>query len=518
MSFVRMSWRVLSKSAGFYALLAGSLIALSLVEAAPAQSPSQPVATTATGAGLSAAPSTGAAPSAAQPTLPNSPSPSGAPTSAIAVHGQYTIEDCLKASLSNNQLLDRQSLELDKARTDVQVAKTNLGPTYSSKLLVRGREQWGATGTGDPNDVANERFRSSLGISYPLYDGGERKTRVNIASMSLSATEMNQASDRDSVSNQTSGAFFATLQGQRLLESAYRQLSQNDENVTDVGERLAVGTVTKGDLLAAESGLSSAKALVSQRQYALDQARSGLALLMAYDGDLSDLQVVEPPEVTFTKPAEDLSSAALARNPHYQYLLTLKSINDQQLRLIRAEESPTLAATAGVGYSDIENPFNTSQQESGLFSYLGFVAVVPVFQTVANRAREHDEKDVIALSALDATDYKLQFVAGIKILQQDYSTAQDGVSSANDAVTSASEAYRLARERYRVGKATEYDVLTSLNLLNAAQDGLVIAEGTRDNVAIDMRVALGQSTTVAPLPSTSNTQAPAQSHDQDTKR
>lgn len=411
---------------------------------------------------------------------------------------QFTLEACIKASMNNSIMLQRQSIELDKARTDVNVAKLDLGPDYSSNLQVRGKYDWGPAATAGSN--SDERFHSGLGIEYPIYDSGVRKTKVDIARMDLADTEYDGAGERNVAATDAAKSFFDVLQDQRLLDVANRHLQETDVNLKNVSEMLQAGTVTKGDLLAAQSALSQAQAAVSERTYDLADARTTLALLMGFSRDVSSLVVAEPPVVAVQPPSGDFANQALAMSPHYQLLLTKETIANEQFRLIREQEGPSISLTGGVGYADLEDPFDSSVNTSGPYSYVGFVATLPVFQTAFNRAKEHDQKDAIALSNLEVTQFKTTFVADVKLLQQNLAVTQDAIDAATDAVTSSGEATRLAQERYRVGKATQYEVLTALDQLDTARDQLVIAQGTRDTLAIAIRVDLQDSTILPPTP------------------
>jgi len=431
-----------------------------------------------------------AAPPAAQPPAEVSTGADAGMTAA-ATH-LYTLDECLTGALHDPSLVKRHAIATDRARTEVSLAKTNLGPTYSSVGILKLKSDRNLSDTsGDQLTFVGERVRLGITVSYPLYDGGALKTSVQIAELASTNTQNEQISENNSVTVQTVDAYYNVLQGQRMLESVNRRLNEAQAHLTDVTTRLQVGTVTRGDQLEAQSAVDSATAEISRRQYTLASAQSRLALLMNLDPVRDRPAVAAPAAATFNAPAGGLVETAISHSSEYDRLKTERLIAEKQLVLIRERRRPTITGLAGVGFADRSSLSNTGSNTTKPYVFVGLNATLPLFETVAQRAREREQRDNIALSQLRVDDYKDEISSSVTLSQQGYQAALVTIAAATQAVTAAEEARRLAAERYAVGKATQYEVLSAMDRLESARDALAEAEGDRDKLAITLRVLTG---------------------------
>ncbi len=428
---------------------------------------------------------------AAGPAAPVAPIPIMAPPAAPQDAGGYTLEECLRAALNDRSLTKRQTLTLDQAQSQKDLAKANLGPTFSSVAIAKTRTNSNIQDTsGDQFSFLGEKFRAGITVSYPLYDSGVRRTQVQLADLNIQSTRQSQQAENKTVVANTINAYYDVLQGQRFLETANRQVTETQAHLSDVNQRLQVGTVTRGDSLQAQSALETAQAALSQRKYALATAQSQLALLMGLDPVHARPTVQAPPPITLNLPQGDITQKALANAPELDRLKTQEKIAEKQLTLIKEQHGPTITAVAGVGVADRANSLTDSRNSTRGYAFIGVNAVIPLFDSAEQRAKERVQKDTIALSRLRTTDYSDQFSSAVALTREGYESSQAAVDAATQAVSTAEEAHRLAAERYAVGKGTQFEVLEALDRLEAARDQLALEEGNRDKLALNLRMLL----------------------------
>ncbi len=406
----------------------------------------------------------------------------------------YTLRECLQAALTDPDTVTRWRIAQDKAASNVSLAKAMLYPQLTSiaRATTSSSSDILNFSSADQSVFTREKSRFGLALSYPLYDAGKRIDQLRAARAGLRGTQSSIFGDKILLLNNTASAFYTVLHAQRFAEAGDLLLKAAQEHLRGAQERFNLGAVTKGDVLTAQSAVATATAEQEHRNVELVAARAHLAALMGGDPTKLIPAVTEPEAAQgISESTEQLIARALAYNPGRAQILAQKEAARHQLSSIRADRSPKLLVTGGVGYVIREDPNHPGHDQNSPYLILGIEINLPLLEGPSLRAQEKNQ--IAELELQDVTLHQMEddIRGQILVANTAYQSNAVKVKAAQDALAAAEEAYRLAAERYGVGKGAQSEVLDALTRLTAARDGLADALNDRDIAAQNLRWITG---------------------------
>jgi NodT family efflux transporter outer membrane factor (OMF) lipoprotein len=395
----------------------------------------------------------------------------------------------MQQALSGNRSLAAAEATLAQAREAVNASRGALYPQVTMDAGA-GRQKLGAAYIGPQLQPAFSYFSVGPSVRYLFdYTGGQRRAveqqqaladeqayRFRAAQLSLTGSVAQQAL-----------TIAATRKQIAVLEEL---LAEDRKNLLLVQTAFEAGSVTRVDVLSAQSQLANDQTLMPPLHQQLSVARHALSILVGRapaewtppDFDIADLQL--PQALPLSLPSE-----LAHRRPD-----------------ILAAEQQLHAATAAIGvatsklYPQINISAAVSQESttlSHLFDHsslawsLATGVTAPLFDGGSLRAQKRAAQDAMqaALAQYEQTVLEAfgQVADVLTALQHD----AEMLAAQRNALDTSDENLRLSRESYGAGNLNVLQVLDAERLLQQARLGYARAESQRYQDTAQLYLALG---------------------------
>lgn len=351
-----------------------------------------------------------------------------------------SVEDATRLAIQHNPQLRAAGYRVDAATG--RVLQAGLYPNPS--LSFSGESIGANAGSGG---------ETAYTIEQEIVLGGRIRRAREVANSDRLAAQESFVAQEFTLATRVSRAYFGVVSAQQQL-SDRRELSDLSSQLLDaVRARVEAGSATEPDLLRAEVVFEQSQIELESAQNLEQAARQILASVIGVE------QLIDPPLTTSVDefaelPAyEDLVASTLAANSR----MALARISVQRARqshkLAQAESTPTLIASVGPRYSDIDGETTLD---------VGLNLEIPLFD------RNQGEIEATLSERLSASaelrNVQLELLAEVAQAWSVYQTSLMGVERyQQQLLPKAERTLDLTRQAYQSGKA-DY-----LRLLDAQQ-------------------------------------------------
>lgn len=238
-----------------------------------------------------------------------------------------------------------------------QARAARLPSLYSDASLIRFQEPslvaplHGFDPTMAP-EFDRSLVRGNLTLSYSLYDGGARASRIGQAESGEATALAGESAARMDMMAQVSGSYLDLLTSQELLEAAGNQKAALEAEADRVRQFLEAGKAARVDLLRVEAALSKAEAVEISLLSRLGVAQGRLARLTGLAP--TDLRGRSLSPVSMRGEGEPISTEAIsgarAASPELESARSQLVGASAGVREAKADWFPTLKAAGA--YSD----------------------------------------------------------------------------------------------------------------------------------------------------------------------
>jgi NodT family efflux transporter outer membrane factor (OMF) lipoprotein len=402
------------------------------------------------------------------------------------------LDDVVKRALAGNRTLVAAAATLAQARELAAAQAGTLAPQVGVTAGI-GRQKYGEEFLGPLTKTPPfTYFAVGATVSYALdYTGGIARSVEQQYALAEYQRQQLDAAFLAVTGNAVMQALkIASLRAQIATSEAI--LDRDRENLKLVHEAFAAGSVSRLDIVAAESQLASDTTLLPPLRQELSLARHALAIVLG-----------QPP-ANAALPEFDLTQLALPR----RLPVSLPSELAHRRPDILAAEAQLHAATAAVGiananlYPHINLTASTGLQAatlghlfngaSSIFSLAGAL-VAPLFDGGTLRAEQRAAVDAMHASATNYEQTVLvafgQVADSLQALEHD-AEQLDAQAHAQDA---ARDNVDLTRKSYNEGNVGVLQVLDAERLYQQARLGFVRAQSQRYIDTVQLFLALGGS-------------------------
>lgn len=373
----------------------------------------------------------------------------------------------VQQALANNRDLRVAMLNVDRARSQIQLTDASRWPTVSPAFSA-GRAPSAATG-----EQANT-FQLGLQVSGFEIDLFDRIRNLSDASVaSYLATDAAGRSARLALVTQVVSTWFALAADQEQLALARQTLAGREQTMKLTELRVKVGAASDIELHGTRGLLSQAQATVAQLQRQAAADANALTLLVGQPVPADALPTVDAPlnsDALASVPAGASSDLLLRRPDVIQAEQTLIAAN-ANIGAARAAMFPriTLSGSAGVVSDTLRGLF-----DSGTFAWtLGVNGAFSIFDAGRNQAN-------VKVSEINRDAAIAQYEKAIQTAFRDTADAlvaqatwRDQVAAQQTLQEGERERLRLTRMRYEAGTANLVELLESERSLAAAEQALV---------------------------------------------
>jgi len=400
-------------------------------------------------------------------------------------------------ALAGNRTLASARASVAQAR---EAVNASAGALYPQATLGAGagREKYGAQFGGSVVFPPFTYYAVGPSVSYLFdYTGGQRRALEQKQALADTQQYQLQAAYLSLTGNVAREAL-AMASARAQLDALETLLAEDRQNLTLVQTAFEAGSVTRVDVLSAESQLGNDRTLLPPLRQQLSVARHALSILAGHAP--ADWQ---PPEFKLSE----------LRLPH-ELPLSLPSELVHHRPDILAAESQLHAATAAVGvataalYPQITLTASLGQQSTQLSQFFDHASTswglaagltAPLFDGGTLRAQRRQAQDAAQAALADYEQAVLQSFGQVADVLTALDHDAEELSAQKNALDAASASLNLTRESYKVGNVGVLQVLDAERQYQQAQLGFVRVQAQRHLDTVQLFLALGGN---APGPDT----------------
>ncbi|MDB5973033.1 MAG: transporter [Hydrocarboniphaga sp.] len=395
----------------------------------------------------------------------------------------------MQQALAGNRSLAAASASLAQAREAVTASTGQLYPQLTLDAGA-GRQQYGAQFSGPNRAPPFNYFSVGPSVRYLFdYTGGQHRAVEQQQALAESQAFQLQAAQLSLTGNVAQQALMiASMRAQ--IATLEGLLEEDQKNLTLVQSAFDAGSVSRVDVLSAQSQLATDQTLLPPLRQQLSLARHAMSVLVGHapgdwappDFELADLQL--PASLPLSLPSE-----LAHRRPD-----------------ILAAESQLHAATAGAGvatsnlYPQINLTASVSQQSTSL-SHLfdgdslawGFAGglTAPLFDGGSLRAQSRAAQNAQQAALAQYQQVVLQSFGQVADVLAALDHDAEQLTAQRNALDTSEANLKLTRESYAAGNVGVLQVLDAGRLSQQARLGYVRAQAQRYQDTTQLFVALG---------------------------
>ena len=383
-----------------------------------------------------------------------------------------TLGDCFRVALASNPQT-RSSWDAVRSAT-ARVGEETSAYLPSADLSANAVRQKQVTfqglQAGQPAETG-DLFDAAFGLSYLLFDGGQRSAKVSRAQADLQALGFQHNTALQEVALQVEQSYYSLLASRWSLQVAEKTVRNAEYHVRLSQARFDNGLAPRSDVLKAETERADTDlSLVSARnrnRIAEGTLVSALGLKVSIPIEISDI-----PESMYLREMENMDQLldeATKNRP--ELLAAVAKVKSAESAIQEAKSQYWPKVTANAGYGWIDDTFfpNHDQWSLGLsLSFPLFTGFKRGYQ-VERTERDLDQTRSDYASRLRGVELEV-WTAYWKLLE-----AGEAIQAAQTFVASAEESARLAEGEYKAGTGNIIALIDAQTALSSARNRIVQA-------------------------------------------
>ncbi|MGA9536369.1 MAG: TolC family protein [Desulfobacterales bacterium] len=394
------------------------------------------------------------------------PCSSGAQESATPM----TLREAVDTAITANLDLQSSGQEIEAARANRKIQKTNLLPTFNATYRgVRNDSGVGGFAAGTTPSVGNT-FTLTAGFTQPLFQGFALVNQYKVAELGVNVAELSQKFTRLEVIFQIKQAYFNVLKAEKLLDVA-----RNTVTVLEAQEEVArnfyeVGMTPLNDLLQVQVQLANARQSLITAQNNLDTVDSEFNVILRRPVNapvrLVDIQTYTPLE---NELGYFLDLAVRNRLDIKIDDLSIQ-IAEKEVDIARKDYYPSIALEGAYfksatdwALSDNENFLNPDGWSFTAIASWNFWEWGRTKYGESEKRRRLSQTKIARQKTIDQARLEVE-VSYLKARE-----SEKNILAVEKAVEQAKENLRITDERYKEQVATSVDTLVAQNLLTSTQ-------------------------------------------------
>jgi len=383
-----------------------------------------------------------------------------------------TAEEAIKLALQNNFDIQLARNSADVAANYNSVGNAGMLPQVNANGALGGSNtalnQTLADGRNtERNGVITNTANAGVQLSWTLFDGMGmfiNRTRLNQLN---AAGEQAYRIQVEQTLQEVLTAYYNLVRQQYVVKVNEQNLKLSDERVRLAGNRYEVGTGSKLDYLQSKVDRNNDKTLLIQLQQALETSKIQMNQLLAREVRTT-FKVADSLEVDSTLSYDNLFKDVQSKNSVLKLTDLQRSVALQDLRLVRAQQMPSLNFNSGYTYNRSKTTagFLLLNQNNGL--NFGLNASVPLFAGFNMKRQYQNAKLNLRSAELLNQKQQLEVQAQLNTVYVQYSRNKELLALQRENVVTAKLAMEVAMDKFRIGTANLLEVKNAQqNLLNA---------------------------------------------------
>jgi HAE1 family hydrophobic/amphiphilic exporter-1 len=209
-----------------------------------------------------------------------------------------------------------------------------------------------------------DSYTAKLGVVQPLFTWGQISAALRLADIGRTTSDDRMATARGTSQRNAALAFYDVLLTREYAALAARNLEMRERHLEEARRRLAAGTVTDYDVLAASVAVQNARPEVIRTANQVLDARQRLAFVLGFRerevdvcGSLTAAATAAPDYATAFR-------TAVALRPELAELRKGRAMSEELVRIAQAGNKPRLDFSAGLGWRAVDYDGKTGDGET----------------------------------------------------------------------------------------------------------------------------------------------------------
>lgn len=276
-----------------------------------------------------------------------------------------TLDQAITLALEHNRLIKNEKLEVEKAETRVEIARTRRLPQFEVDLLALQtitpidfrfeRGSLGAIPGVGPFPLQDTKIQSSrapnlfatVRATQPLSQLPRIKLGVRLEEVNRELAENKLEAQRQLIVSQVKRSYYAVLQTESALRTLAESLKLHRELDRVVGEYVAQKVALTADSLDIKTRLAQDEYEAVKLRHALSSQKEQLNLLLGRDLRAEFATSATPANAFYEFDLAAAHERALARRPEIKEARLKMKQADYSRRIKKAEEWPEVSLTIG---------------------------------------------------------------------------------------------------------------------------------------------------------------------------
>jgi outer membrane protein len=400
--------------------------------------------------------------------------------SAAAQDRTITLDEAIKLGVENSKTLKLSQSRIDQAVSQYNQAKDQALPTgsanfgYNRAQIPANRLQFGEESLSLPKHA--DAYLGTLSAQQVIFAGNRLRYAKESTDLLTRVARMDAERDKDEIAYEIINAYYNLYRVLQSKKVVTQNLNTIDQQIKQSQRFFEQGLVTKNDVLRFQLQRSNVELngidLESNRKI----INYNLNILLGLpEGTQLNIDQVADASRTLTG-LNSYIDTALANRPEIKALDLRTQVAETNIKSIRAERSPTLAASTSAYYVDASaNPLPKSGNyitpiSVGVTLSWNFSTLWNNKNKVAEARIERDQTTINRNITVDNVKNE------VNRDYQNYLMALDKIRLLQTSIAQATENNRLQESRYRSNIVSATDRADAQTLLYQAQINLELAE------------------------------------------
>lgn len=374
-------------------------------------------------------------------------------------HSRVEARDAEQGKINyvdNNSLANSLTLSIDQ-----QVS--SLGGTLSLQSYLYRLDQF------DYNMTTYRTMPLRLAYSQPLRSYNELKWRKKTEPKEYEKAKKVYLESIEDIAIQTTSLYFQTI----AMQSQYLQNISKYEDLKQLyaisQKRLAIGTITKSDLLQLELSMLNTKVEVNNSKIKLDNSRFSLFSYLRVS-DYEHVSLVSPNDVMdMVLNADEVYQKAWSNSSHAleQDLALLTA--QQGLAKAKSEKGIQVNLSAEIGFNRTADQFSSAYSRLKDNEIIGLSVSLPIFDWGVQKGKVMMAKSNLELAKTKSMQANADYMQKVKqeVLQFSFQSEQCRTSLRAQEISN--ERYEITKKRFEAGNISVTELNTSLQEVETAK-------------------------------------------------
>lgn len=382
-----------------------------------------------------------------------------------------SLEECRKMALETNKRIISAQFQIDAAKANYEVSKTNALPTIDASVV--------GVHLGKPFDQSplfpSEFANATIDVKQSIYAGGKIKFNKEASSKTVEIYQSQKTMTQTEVLLAVEKGYWQIVQAKEKVSLAekYREMLKSLRQ--DLKNSVDAGLTYKNDLLRSEVNLNQAELNIIKANDALVLSKLTFSQIIGQHGE-TNFAVTDEINGDFTSISEIHNPSVADNRPEIDMLKKAIEVEKIKTKIIKAEVKPQIGLSFS-GFSSYGESINFSNGNNDLTSYYSTISIsMPVFDWGKNRKKVKEQNFKIQSKQAELEEQKelIDIEVQNAYLQLNQSVKRINLSTIS--LQQADENLRLANDRYKVGTIIGKDVLEAQVIWQEAYSNTIDAK------------------------------------------